>query len=362
MRLIGFLLGMLLIVVVPVVAQDESPNTTAYTVFLQRGIDATGLDRLTFINTQTGAQIDIDTYGERYTPAGDAILFYNWATNRVILATRDGNLSEHPFIQPNIETQRVDWVVSDDQTRIAWTLTNVDSVGRLTTVTTVANLDGTGQREVLVDGPSDEGFRALPLAFSVDNAILYMDMHLDGLNSRMPITQYVQLFALDLESGETTLLPAEESSVCICGADVSDGMFVRLALADDQNGFDVNVFNLQGEIGNTIDSLNLDNYIHAGDLLISNDGRYAVYALVQIDNFGTPQQATRTVFVLADLVTLSQQALTQPISTQIRPLEWTEDDTAILFTSVNRDGTWKVELDNGRLERIADATYLGTLR
>jgi hypothetical protein len=67
------------------------------------------------------------------------------------------------------------------------------------------------------------------------------------------------------------------------------------------------------------------------------------------------------VFVLVDLERMTQTALTDPITTFVEPLAWTEDNTAILLTSRQRDGTWKISLADRTLERIAEATYLGTL-
>ena len=368
-RLIPFVLLLLVVMPPAIHAQDDiatppvedDPTNHPRQVFLDRSVDTTGIDRLIFIDSLTGEETFVEAYGERYTLLNDAVLFYDLARSRVMLATPDGTLREHPFIQPNIETRRVDWVVSDSGSHIAWTLTNADENGLLTTITNIATIDGDDARRVLVDGPYADGFRALPLAFDNDLTTLYMDLHLDGLNDRMPFNQYVRLFALDLATGETQSLPGEDTQVCICGADVSAGLFVRLGLSVPQNGFDVYVYDLNGDVQHNIEALGLRGYTNAGDVLISSDGRYAIYALVQINNFGTPQQTTRTVFALVDLASMTQVPLTTPITTIVRPVRWTEDNTAVIFTSPNQDGTWKVALNDGRLERIATATFLGTL-
>jgi len=345
----------------PTPPQDDIRNHPT-DVFLERSVDATGIDRLTFVDSLTGAETILEVYGQRYTPIASAILFFDQARGRVMLAYADGTLVEHPFIQPNIETRRVDWVINADESMIAWTLTNADSTGQLTTVTIVAGIDGSNARQVFVDGPNTDGIRALPLAFSQDNSTLYMDNHFDGLNDRMPITQYVRLFSVDLESGETALMPGEDTQACICGAGVNGGFFVRPVLNSTNDAFDVVVHDLNANIRYVIDAIALRDYIHVGDVLISPDGRYAVYALVQINFFGTSQQSTRTVFALVDLTTMSQTTLTQPITTLVRPVRWSEDNSAIIFTSPNQDGTWKIQLSDGRLDRIAEAAYLGTLR
>lgn len=354
-------------------AQDDMPpdddsRNHPTSVFLRRAVDSTGVDELIFVDNLTGEDTSIEVYGKNYTILSNAVLFYDQARQRVMLAAPDGLLIEHPFIQPNLETRRIDWAVSEDGEQIAWTITDDDGGGRLSTVTNIANLDGSNLRRVYEDGPTNDGSFALPLTFSQDGTRLYMDMHLDGLDDFIPLAQYIRIFSLDLATGETESLPNEDTQVCICGADVAAELFVRLALASTGDRFDVYVYDLEGDVSHEIDALNLNNFIQAngtlqaGDMLISDDGRYAVYALLQFTNFGTPQQSTRTVFALVDLSTMTQIALTQPITTIVRPVAWTEDDTAIIFTSPNQNGTWKIELSDGRLERIAEAAYLGTLR
>ena len=65
--------------------------------------------------------------------------------------------------------------------------------------------------------------------------------------------------------------------------------------------------------------------------------------------------------MLVDLQLMTQAPLTDPITTFVEPLAWTEDNTAIIFTSRQRDGTWKINLSDGKLDKVANATYLGKL-
>lgn len=342
-------------------SQDDIRNHPWY-VFLRRSVDNAGTDQLIFVDVLTGEQTTLDVFGERYTPSGRSVIFYDVSRRRVMLASPDGSLREHPFIQPNLETRRVDWVVSADDSRIAWTMTNDDGRGGLTTITTVANTDGTDARQVLVDGPRSDGLRALPLAFDDAHQYLYLDFHPDGLSNFMPILQYAGLARLNLTTGEVSALPGEAEFGCLCGAGLGAGLFLRLGLSGSQSGFDLRVYNLQANVTNTVPPLTLRDYTLAGNVLVAPDGSRAVYALARISNFGTPQQTIQTVFVLVDLNTLTQTTLTNPITTFVRPVEWTEDNTAVLFTSPNQNGTWKINLRDGRLERVAEAAYLGTLQ
>jgi len=334
----------------------QASITAPVEVFLLRG---SALDTLIFIDTLTGAEVETQAAGERYTIAGGDVIYFDASRGRVMIATPDGSVREHPFIQPTIDSRRVDWTISDDMQWIAWTLTSADTIGRLSTVTTTARLDGTEPRRVLVDGPNSDGLRAMPLGFNPSAQSLFMAMQPDGLNDFMPVTQYGQLFTLDVITGDRVSLIEAGEPICLCGADFRAGKIVRLVLSASQQGFDVRVTDTQSGSTVTIPSLALEGYTQAGDVLISPDGRRAVYALVQILNFGTA--SPQTIFVLVDLVMLRQEALTRPITTLVRPLEWTEDNTAILFTSPNQSGTWKINLADGRLERVAEATFIGTL-
>ncbi len=327
-------------------------------VFIERNVEADGSDELRFIHLLTGEETAVKVNGERYTPVGPAIMYLDTALNRVRLATADGRVRNHPFIQPRSDTRRLDWLVAESQ--IAWTLTALLPDGQLQTTTTVANLDGSNPREVLVDGPRP-GIRALPVAFTPDRAGLYMDYQPDGIADFTPFQQYAGLFRVDFDEGAAVMLPGEPG--CFCAAGLGADTLLRLDLAPDLSGFDVIVTNLGAATTDRIPALRLTNYTQAGNFIIAPDGSLAVYALAQIRDFGGPAQAVQTVFVLVNLVDKTQSTLTDPITTFVQPVEWTEDNTAIIFTSAdpNLDGTWKITLKDGRLSRVASATYIGTL-
>jgi hypothetical protein len=209
---------------------------------------------------------------------------------------------------------------------------------------------------VLVDGPR-EGIRALPVSFSADNTTLYMDFQPDGIGVLTPFRQYAGLFAVDVDSGIQEFLPDEPG--CFCGAAIEAGLFMRLSVTDDLSGFDVLVYNLAGQVEQTIPALALPNYTQAGDILLTSDGTRAVYALAQVRGFGSANESVRTVFVLVNLEDMTQSALTEPITDYVQPVAWTEDNSAVIFTSPERDGTWKVNLDTGILDKVAEVTYVG---
>ncbi len=337
-------------------AQDATATTHVWEVFLRRDA-VTGADNLTFVDVITGDETPVTISGERYTLVGNGVMYYDRVANRVMLVYPDGQTGEHPFIQPGTETRRVDWQLSADGKKIAWTLTEGTPTA-LTTLTSIASIDGTDVHEVLSDGPRN-AIRAIPVGFSPDYTTLYMDFQPDGFADFTPMPQYAGLFGVDIASGQWNYLPDEPS--CFCGAGFGAGVLLRLKVSQDLSGFDVHVYNLAGKIEQTIPAQPLRGYTQAGDVVISPDGHQAVYALAQIQNFGRADQSVRTVFMLIDMDLKTQTALTQPITTFVEPHSWTEDNSAILLTSRQQDGTWKINLSDGKLTRVADATYLGTV-
>jgi len=339
-----------------VMAQDAIATTHVWEVFLRRGA-AGAADSLTFVDVITGDETPVNLTGERYTIVGNGVMYYDRVAQRVMMVYPDGKTTEHPFIQPGSETRRVDWQLSGDGKKIAWTLTE-GSPTALTTLTSIANVDGSGEQEVLSDGPRN-AIRALPVGFSPDYTTLYMDFQPDGFADFTPMPQYAGLIGVDVASAKWAYLPDEPS--CFCGAGFGAGDLLRLKVSQDLSGFDVHIYNLAGKIEQTIPAQPLRGYTQAGDVVISPDGHQAVYALAQVQNFGRADQSVRTVFMLVDMDLKTQTPLTEPITTFVEPHSWTEDNSAVLLTSRQQDGTWKINLSDGKLTRVADATYLGTV-
>lgn len=338
-------------------AQDLTRHT--WEVYVQRNIGNSGDDLLLFVDLLTGANNTARVRGERYTTLGNYVLYYDPSTLNVMVARTDGTLQAHPFIQLGT-ARRVDWIVSDDQRRIAWTLTYGDS-DALRTVTEVANPDGAERRIVLENGFRNDGVRALPVAFTNANSALIMDAHPDIITT--PYPQYARLFRLELSDSSIDLLPDEEQA-CFCAAGLRAGQFLRLAITADLRGFNVRVYDLLNPPDmEIISALRLNNYTQAGDILIAPDGQQALYALSQIENFGSANQTVNTVLMLVDLNRMTQSQITpEPLTSYLHPVRWTEDNSAVLYTSPSQNGTWKVRVSDGELSQVATATYIGTVQ
>ncbi len=309
--------------------------------------------QLTFIDILNGSAQTTLVNGERFSVTGSSVIFFDRDSRRVMVASPDGELRPHPFIQPSEGASRIDWMASHEGQMIAWTETR-GAPTALTTTTWVAALDGAGARQVFSDGPRD-GIRAYPVAFNDDLSLLYMDYQPNTIGDLTPFRQYAGLFMLDLNSGETSALPGEPG--CFCGAGIDAGMFLRLTVAN--GGFNLRIRSLRNGAETLLPPVN--SFTQGGDVLIAPDGRHAVYALAQISGFGTAAQSVQTVIVLVDLTNLSQRPLGAPAERLLRPLAWTEDDSAILFADVQAQTTWKAAVSDGALVQVANGVYLGTL-
>lgn len=338
-------------------AQDTLPDSPhSWSVFYQRETDD-GQPRLIFVDAVSGEERPMIVSGERFTLLPDAVLFFDTATHQVKLASPEQGILNHPFIQPGADTLRIDWLIAPSRHSIVWTLTSGGPAALITT-TTIANLDGTEPHQLLIDGPRN-GLRAAPVAFNADETTLYMDFQPDGISDLTPFRQYAALIGLDAESGAWDYLPGEPG--CFCGAGFGNGLLLRLGLTSDLSGFDLHVHNLAAQVEQIIPALSLPGYTQGGDFLVSASGNQAVYMLGQIKDFGTARQSIQTVAALVDLSSMTQTTLISPVNQLIRPVAWTEDDTAVLFTSPQADGTWKVILGDGKLVKVSSVTYLGLL-
>lgn len=349
-------------------AGTDEPRNHPFYVFIQPDAAATSAQQLIFLDGLTGEQQVLEVTGERFSIHGRAVLYFDTARRQVMQAApglAEATLTEHPLLQLPTDALRIDWMTSADDNQLAWSVTRSDAPGELTTLTYVAvaeaDSDGTNPRQVFTDTRRD-GLRAMPVAFDPTGARLYMDYQPDGISALTAYPQYAGLFALDLKPespGVWQFLEGEPGD--FTGAGFGGAWVLRLSLAADFSGFDLNVMNVETGQRSVIPAVEQRMaFSQAGDVLISPDGAKAVYALSQITRFGTPEQTLQTVFMLVDLKSMTQRSLIE-ITTFVRAVSWTEDNSAIILTSPQQPGTWKIGLTDARLEKIAESTYLGLL-
>lgn len=335
---------------------SAAAQSSALAVFLDRSAAS-----LVFVDLNTGEQTRVEANGERFTVVGNSVLFFDVRNRSVKVVSAGGQTTTHPFITLTGVETRAEWAVSSDGKHIAWTTIEGNAPSTISTVTRVANIDGSSARTVFREARQD-GVRVQPVAFSPDGSQLYLDYHPDGLDALLVFPQYAGLFALDLSledpQSSMTFLPDEPGD--FTGAGFGAGYFLRLGVSSQAAGFDLQVTQISTNAGWEISPAG-DGYSIAGDVLIAPDGRYAVYAQAALKGIGTGTSQAETVIMLVDLAEMSQSALTSPFEGVIRPVAWSEEDAVVILVSASRPGTWKARLSDGRVQQVAELTYIGQI-
>lgn len=332
----------------------------SWDVFLRADPSSPGETDVIFVDLLTGEPVSVSTAGERYTLLDDAVLYFDIADQQVKLIKPDGVIREHPFITMSSADYRLDWTVSDDRRQIAWAVSHRAADQQLTTFIMLADRSGSRIRQLLAYGPR-EGVRLLPVAFGADGTTLYIDVHADGAESATLYTRRSNMFLLDFggDSVATRLLPGAAS--CFCAVGFGRDIMLRLAPSGEPDSTQVEIYNIQSGAARVIAPVSRGDYDEAGNVLLSPDDSLAIYALTRASGFRAAEQELRTVLVLADIVNARQRVLGGAVPALARPIMWTEDNSAVLFTLEGRPGAWKLQLDDGEAVKVTDATYLGSL-
>ena len=276
------------------------------------------------------------------------------------LGKADGLIRDHPFISVNAETQRVDWAVAADKDWIVWTVSRRVDDGQLITATWLADVAGSEIRELLVYGPRD-GIHLLPIGFGAERGEVFMEALAFGSVGLSPYTRRTGLFALNLAGDElvTRALPGDQP--CLCAVGFGANLMLRLAPNRELNGLDVEIYPLDGGERQVVPALSPGDYGDGGNILVSADGKKAIYALSQIRDDAGERDALPTVLVQVDVENGRQRIASRPMPGSIRPLGFSEDNRMALIALRQSDATWKVDLEDGRLIKVADAIYLGQI-
>ena len=332
----------------------------SWDIFLRADPSSQGATEVIFVDLLTGESASVSTIGERYTLLDDAVLYFDVADQQVKLVKPDGVIREHPFITMMSADYRLDWTVSADRRQIAWAASQRAADNQLTTIIMLADHSGNQMRQLLAYGPR-AGIRLLPVAFGADGTTLYIDVIADGAELATPYRRRSNLFLLDF-SGQgvaTRQLPGD--APCFCAVGIGKDLMLRLAPSGEPDSTQVEIYNIESGVARVIEPVARGDYNEAGNLLLSPDDALAIYALTRAGGLQSADEAPRTVLVLADIVNARQRVVGGAMDALARPILWTEDNSAVLFTLEDRAGAWKMPLDEGQAIKVADATYLGML-
>ena len=359
----NLLIFMLLTMATPILSQDvvqPAMQRQTWDVFARRNAENPAQTDLIFLDLLSGDRSTVRARGEQFTLTSSGVIYFDQAESQVKLVKADGIIRDHPFINATSDTHRVDWVLSEDGDQIVWTISQIVDDGQLITATWLTDIAGVEIRELLVYGPRD-GIQLRPIGFGDGQREIYMEAHADDSEGLSPYTRRTGLFALVLAADElnTRALPGDQS--CLCAVGFGANLMLRLAPNLDSGGLDVEIYALDGGDRQVIAALSRGNYRAGGNIIVSADGKQAIYALSQIRNSGEAQDEIRTVLVHVDVSSGRQRIASSPIFDLARPLGFTDEDRAVLFTTRNDEVTFKLDLEDGRQFRVADAVYLGRM-
>ena len=330
------------------------PPAQHWDVFLRRDSANPDSANLHFINLLSGESGEVAAAGERFTLTNSGVTYLDSETGRVMLAGSDGDARAHPAIDFAAGDYSVDWAASTDGQRIAWTIARQLPDGQLATKTWLADSDGDNLRELLADRPR-AGIRLAPVAFRSGYDQLIMEARAVDAIEASPYQLRTGVFALDFAEGrlESRQLPADGACYCAFGF----GADVMLRLQRGDSGYKAQVWPLDGGEPYVIDAPADADFAYAGNLLVSADDSVAVYALSQVGE----DDSIRTVLARIDLGAARQEVISRPIPALARPLAFTEDNSALLFTIASEGGTWKLRMADGAIVPVADGVYLGRM-
>ena len=330
----------------------------SWEVYAEYDINRQGHDRIVFLETSSGETNEIIVNGTQYTIVGNEVLYFDVGAHRPrVLNPEVTSAYAHPFIAFGGNHDSISWVLSADHRTIAWSVSERQG-SQITSHVFVSGQNREGLRQVWMEQKTD--LRVEPVGFDTAVGQLILSYQPEPLASSYPYQAYGGVFLLDLTSGATLAL--DNGNECFCGADVVNNTLLRLRVTDTVDGFDAVLQTLGNPNTTTIAGLHQNNYTVGGSLLLSSDLEQAVFVQSQINDLGSTSEFSESLLVAVDLEQNIQRILNQdPITRMIEPIAWSEDHTAVLFSSPNLNGTWKINLQDGSFLKIADLTYIGTL-
>ena len=352
-----------LLLAVPAFGQDSAQpelQLHSWDVFTRDNTENPALTDVIFIDLLSGEESTFSASGERFTLAGKGVLFFDIAERQVKLGKADGVIRDHPFINLRDESHRVDWAVSDDKEWIVWSISRQVEDGQLITATWLADAAGADVRELLVYGPR-AGIQLRPISFGADPSEIFMEVMALGGDDSGIYARRTGLFALELADDELAPRALPGDQTCFCAIGFGANLMLRLAPNRASSGLDVEIYDLDSGEKQTIPALSRGNYSEGGNILISADGKQAVYALSQVRELAGERGEIRSVLVHVDIENGRQRIASSPIAGLIRPLGFSEHNRAALVAAEQSGETIKVELEDGRLVTVADAIFLGQI-
>jgi hypothetical protein len=329
----------------------------SFDVFVNSAISK-GKPGLYFVDARTGLSTVVVTNGTRHTLLEKGVLFQENDTGLIKIAYPDGRIELHSAMQPTGANQTINWVASANHSRIAWSVSQRTGTSLLSDLF-VAESSG-GDKKLVLHTSSTRNVDTLPLAVTDDGATVFYSRqdNTQKLYQLFPLPGDV--FSLDVQSGKTTELPAKSPCVCAVGFSPDGRRFGRLEPSTDPKGFGVRLWDLSIQADTPIKAPGIA-HTQAGYLSIARDGSLAIYTSARglPPARGVPPE--RYALILVDVARHEQRLMTDPLVSNLRPVAFEPDNSAVLVVGVDKDGTYKLSVKDGTLLQVSAYTFLGTI-
>jgi hypothetical protein len=321
---------------------------TVYDVFYNSRISGARAG-VFFVDARSGLSALAVTNGENHTILGKGVIFKDRTSGKVGIATPDGSVTVHPFIEA---TPFLAWSVAGNREWIAWVTGRVQSNSVITDLY-LARADGTN-RQLVLRTSSTKGLTIRPLSVGNDGQTILYTRQVDDPKLYRAFPVFEDIYQLNVATGESVSLPGEPR--CACGAGVSpNGRF--LFRSEFGSGtvsgtlFDLPTLT-DRQIQIQIEPLTTA-FKQSGDVLVNDSGTWVVYGLAR----ATGLSSERYSLVLVDTVERTQRYLIENNTNRLIPVAF-QGDTLIL-TTVTADGTYKLPIRTGGLVQVSAYSYIG---
>jgi hypothetical protein len=328
----------------------------SFDVFLNSTMSS-GSAGLYFVDARTGLSNIAVTNGTHHTLLETGVLFQENETGAIKIAYPDGRIELYPAIQPPDPKAAVNWIVSTDRKRIAWSVSKMSGTSTLSDLYTALS-DGSDKKLVLHTS-STKNLIVVPLLITNDGTSVFYSRQIGtpGIYQLFPVAG--DAFQLDVASGRATQLPDQARCACAVAFSPDGRLFARLETTAG-NGFGLRVWDLSIKVSTPIQPSQLP-HTQAGYLILSHDGALAMYTSARgvPPAKGVPPE--RYALVLVDVVQREQRLMTEALPNNLRAVEFESDNSAVLVVGVDKDGTYKLSLKDKTLLAVSAYTYLGTI-
>ncbi|GEM_PF-1023040 len=345
----------LLALLLTLTARPTHAATSSYDVFVNSTLNKGGAG-LYFVDARTGLSTVVSTGGSRHTLLDNGVLYQEDDGGVIMVAYPDGRKAAHPAIQPPDSKATINWVVSPDRKRIAWTVSQLSQTTLLSDLF-VASIDGSGKKLALHTS-STKNIETVPLALTNDGGTVFYSRQSSVSRDYQLFQVSGDVFRLDVASGQATQLPDNAKCACAVGFTPDGARFERLEATPQ--GFAARLWDLAAKIDTPIAAPGI-SHTQAGYLVLSRDGNLAVYTSARgvPPAKGVPPE--RYALILIDVARREQRLMTPALVNKLRAVSFAPDNSAVLVVGTDKDGTYKLSVQDGTLLQVSPYTFLGTI-